>query len=186
MKMGETKKKALPKALENPKIFKAVIIGGLAIILLVFLGDLLFGGKEKAAPTVTLEESDMGALEKKLEERLANILGKIDGIGKVEVMITIDGTSEYIYAEEVKRKESSDNKNGDTTEAQKSLELEGTTVIVDAASGKQALVKTVILPQVRGVVVVCENGSSAVIKQRVTDAVSKAFNISSAKICVTN
>ena len=101
-------------------------------------------------------------------------------------MITIDGTSEYIYAEEVKRKESSDNKNGDTTEAQKSLELEGTTVIVDAASGKQALVKTVILPQVRGVVVVCENGSSAVIKQRVTDAVSKAFNISSAKICVTN
>lgn len=42
-----------------------------------------------------------------------------------------------------------------------------------------------IEPVVRGVVVACEGGDEPVTLERVTDAVTKALNISSAKVCVT-
>lgn len=42
-----------------------------------------------------------------------------------------------------------------------------------------------IEPVIRGVVVVCQGGGSPVVVERVTSAVTKALNISTAKVCVT-
>lgn len=42
-----------------------------------------------------------------------------------------------------------------------------------------------IEPKIRGVVVACENGDDPVIVSRVSEIVTKALNISSAKVCVT-
>ncbi len=42
-----------------------------------------------------------------------------------------------------------------------------------------------IEPKIRGVVVACENGNDPVIVSRVSEIVTKALNISSAKVCVT-
>ena len=42
-----------------------------------------------------------------------------------------------------------------------------------------------IQPHIRGVLVVCEGGDEPVVVERVTDAVCKALNISTAKVCVT-
>lgn len=46
--------------------------------------------------------------------------------------------------------------------------------------------KTVsIEPKVRGVVIVCDGGDDPIVRSRVMDAVTKALNISSDKVCVT-
>lgn len=46
--------------------------------------------------------------------------------------------------------------------------------------------KTVsIEPKVRGVVVVCDGGDDPTVKSRVLDAITKALNISSNKVCIT-
>lgn len=42
-----------------------------------------------------------------------------------------------------------------------------------------------IQPRIRGVLIVCEGGDEPVVVERVTDAVCKALNISTAKVCVT-
>ncbi len=42
-----------------------------------------------------------------------------------------------------------------------------------------------IQPLIRGVLVVCEGGDEPVVVERITDAVCKALNISTAKVCVT-
>ncbi|HCA04417.1 MAG TPA: hypothetical protein DEO32_00815 [Ruminococcaceae bacterium] len=42
-----------------------------------------------------------------------------------------------------------------------------------------------IQPLIRGVLVVCEGGDEPVVVERVTEAVCKALNISTAKVCVT-
>ena len=42
-----------------------------------------------------------------------------------------------------------------------------------------------IEPKIRGVVVACEGGDDAVVEERVTQAVTKAFDISTAKVFVT-
>ena len=42
-----------------------------------------------------------------------------------------------------------------------------------------------IEPLIRGVLVVCEGGDDPVVGERVTDAVTKALDISTAKECIT-
>lgn len=42
-----------------------------------------------------------------------------------------------------------------------------------------------IEPLIRGVLVVCEGGDSPVVVERITQAVTKALDISSAKVCIT-
>ena len=47
-------------------------------------------------------------------------------------------------------------------------------------------VKSVISPRVRGVIVICDGGGNVVVKQKIVDAVTKVFDISSTKVSVTN
>lgn len=42
-----------------------------------------------------------------------------------------------------------------------------------------------IEPLIRGVLVVCEGGDDPVVVERITDAVTKALDISTAKVCIT-
>lgn len=42
-----------------------------------------------------------------------------------------------------------------------------------------------IEPIIRGVLVVCEGGDSPVVVERITEAVTKSLDISSAKVCIT-
>lgn len=42
-----------------------------------------------------------------------------------------------------------------------------------------------IEPLIRGVLVVCEGGDSPVVVERITEAVTKALDISAAKVCIT-
>lgn len=42
-----------------------------------------------------------------------------------------------------------------------------------------------IQPRIRGVLVVCEGGDEPLVAERVTEAVCKALNVSTAKVCVT-
>lgn len=42
-----------------------------------------------------------------------------------------------------------------------------------------------IEPIIRGVLVVCEGGDDPVVVERITDAVTKALDISTAKVCIT-
>lgn len=42
-----------------------------------------------------------------------------------------------------------------------------------------------IEPLIRGVLVVCEGGDDPIVVERITDAVTKALDISTAKVCIT-
>ncbi|MCI8603245.1 MAG: hypothetical protein HFE79_03755 [Ruminiclostridium sp.] len=52
-------------------------------------------------------------------------------------------------------------------------------------SAKETSVSAKVTPTVRGVLVVCGGSESAVVRQKVTDAVCKALGVSAAKVCVT-
>lgn len=52
-------------------------------------------------------------------------------------------------------------------------------------SARETSVSAKVTPTVRGVLVVCGGSESAVVKQKVTDAVCKALGVSAAKVCVT-
>ena len=52
-------------------------------------------------------------------------------------------------------------------------------------SDRETSVTATITPTVRGAVVICGGSESAVVRQKISDAVCKALGISAARVCVT-
>ena len=174
-------------ALKGERAIKIIVVVGFIGIGLVLLSQLFDGGGSKAASSSVQEPTDTAAYQHELEERLEGILSGLAGVGKVDVMVTLDGSSEYVFAEGGKSSEdqSQEYTDGSLSKSERSSESESDYVLVDGPSGKSALVKTVIEPKIRGVLVVCEGAGSPLVEQRVLEAVSKVFGISTTKICVT-
>ena len=57
-------------------------------------------------------------------------------------------------------------------------------VILEQNGTSKALIETKIEPQIKGVVVVCEGGDSAVVKERIVEAVTTVLGIKSNQVCV--
>ena len=156
---------------------KIVVFMGLAGILLIMFSELFFSNDNKQKENSIKSENIRGNYENyahDMENQLKRILEKIDGVGKVDVMVTVVGTEEYIYAEEEKIK---------TGENDSSEEKQY--VIIGSNGDKQALLKKIVSPEISGVVIICEGGDSNIIKERVYNTISAVLNISSQKIYVT-
>lgn len=156
---------------------KIVVFMGLAGILLIMFSELFFSNDNEQKENVIKSENISGNYENyayDMENQLKRILEKIDGVGKVDVMVTVVGTEEYIYAEEEKIK---------TGENDSSEEKQY--VIIGSNGDKQALLKKIISPEISGVVIICEGGDSNIIKERVYNTISAVLNISSQRIYVT-
>lgn len=156
---------------------KIVVFMGLAGILLIMFSELFFSNDNKQKENSIKSENISGNYENyahDMENQLKRILEKIDGVGKVDVMVTVVGTEEYIYAEEEKIK---------TGENDSSEEKQY--VIIGSNGDKQALLKKIVSPEISGVVIICEGGDGNIIKERVYNTISAVLNISSQKIYVT-
>ena len=120
-----------------------------------------------------------------LESRLEGILGRIDGVGEVEVMITLKSGYTYTYAvtEKVNSDVSEEYKSDDQRKSQQKNTTEQSYVMVE--DGGSPLVTALNEPEIKGVVVVCAGGGAPKVVAQVTAAVKTALDISSAKITVS-
>lgn len=122
-----------------------------------------------------------------LENRLQKILGKVEGIGKVEVMITLKSSKERITLKDRPyTQESMKEMDGEGGSRESSnVEQEDSTVIVSSGSGESLpYVIKELEPEVAGVVVISEGGGNPVIKAEIMDAVQVLFNVPIHKIKV--
>jgi stage III sporulation protein AG len=121
-----------------------------------------------------------------LEERLVKLLGVIDGIGKVEVMITLASSEEVVLGKE------SDINSSDTSEADaqggtrdvSQWESQESTVVLSSGSDSQPYVIKTLLPRVEGVVVVAQGAGSNEMNKNIGEAVDALFGIGLHKIKV--
>lgn len=167
------------KSDKNLKIFVAI---GLAGIILIFISSLSEGESGTSEPRSSANVNSISNkysddYQKQLEKQLTSILENISGVGEVKVLITIDGTTEYIYAEE-------NTFNNDSSEDKTSENYENHVVIIENNGNKEALVKKIVKPQVSGVIVACKGGGNANVKEQVYTAVSTVLNIPVNRICV--
>ena len=135
-------------------------------ILAALLGLLLLlwptGSRRE---TVKTETAASGFSLAETEAKLEALLGKIDGAGAVDVMLTLADGGEAVYqVDETVR--------DDGREAQ--------TVLADKAP---VLVQT-RQPRYQGAVVVCEGAGRAAVKLAVTEAVASLTGLGSGKIAV--
>lgn len=166
------KTQLLSKAREAVKKYKYLLVILAAGILLMLLP---FGGGNSAEKPASAEPSyDSFELES-FERDLADVLSKMSGVGKTEVVLTLKSTMETVYATDT-RTEHRDGAQSEQSE----------TVMANAGSGVQsAVVSARVYPRFQGALVVCDGGGSASVRLEVTRAVAALTGLSSDRITVT-
>lgn len=161
---------------ENGK--KILIFGAAAVMILLLLSTVTNGSGGKTASRETTEViEDAAKIEQSLEQRLEKLLEKIDGVGSVSVMVTLDRSSQTLYEKDEKT---------DLKSSEGSENTARETEVVLAGSSKEPLRTGVVQPKVRGAAVVCSGASDPVIREKVTYTVAKALNIGISKVYVTD
>ena len=121
-----------------------------------------------------------------LETRLENILSQMEGVGKVDVMITLSDTGESVVEKDREDSYSSvtetdsDGGNRATTEHEESYK----TVYVENGSETYPYIEKEGLPSIKGVVIVAEGGENPTVVSEISDAVMALFPVEAHRIKV--
>jgi len=154
-----------------------VVIGIIGMLLISFPGLTSYKKEAENLPKTAEDEETNYAAE--LSSQLEAILGRIDGVGEIEVMVTLRQDSSYVYATDLAQSDRQE-------EALTQQQIEEKHVIIEQGGEEQALVSTRIVPQAEGVIIVCEGGSDPVVIKKLTDAVTAALGIGSNRVAVSN
>lgn len=175
--MNEIFNKYLNK-IKNPKF---LIILGVAGILLIFLSSF---STEKTKETVKNEsEISISQYRTQLEEDIGEIVKGITNSKKVTVVITLESSMRYKYAD-ITEGASTDKTESNTTISTSSELKQGYITVKTADGGEQALIITTQMPEVRGVAIVCEGGDNTYISEKIQNAVTAALNITSKRVYI--
>jgi len=141
--------------------------------------------EEKRDREETLEEREENvslneeSYAESLERRLQNKLSKIEGAGRVEVMITLENYGESVVekdnADSTSRRVQEGAEGRNTTEETREVHME--TVYQDADRGKEPFVGSEKTTKIAGVLVVAQGADKTAVKQNISDAVMALFQI---------
>ena len=166
--LGAAQQKVVPLAVK----YRAVLIVLLAGVLLLASGG--HGAKEEAVASDTSAESssfDPAAFEQALCDKLA----AVDGVGRVELMLSLEQSGEAVYAVNTRQ----------TTGMDSSQSYESDlTILSDGSYGEKPVTVKNLLPTFRGAVVLCDGADNAQVRLAVTQAVSTVCGIGSDKVTV--
>lgn len=121
-----------------------------------------------------------------LEERLAQVLGEMEGVGRVKVMISLSDTGERVVEKDnavlATTTAESDSAGGTRTTTERSSEEK--TIYVDTGEETYPYVQKEKLPAIEGVVVVAEGGGNPATVSDISDAVKALFPVEAHRIKV--
>ena len=141
------------------------------VILVLFLGILLMLiPSRKEEPAVQTQQT-AAVTTKSPAEELEEILSKIEGVGKVRVLLTEASGPETVYQTDEDRSDTG------------SLRVE-TVIVTDGSRGQNGLIKRVDPPSYLGAVVVCQGADRPSIQLAIVEAVSNVTAIPSDRITV--
>ena len=139
------------------------------VALLLLAGLLLMALPEKQEP-LPAPEQPQGSAASCLEEQLEEILSRVKGAGKVEVLLTQRCGEEILYQ--------TDSDAGD------SVNREDTVILTDSDREETGLVRQVLPPVYLGAVIVAQGGDSPAVKLAIVEAVMDVTGLKSHQITV--
>lgn len=154
-------------------LFIILLIG----VMLLFSNKILFGESREKNVT-SKENSDIDTSFDQTEKKLEDILKKIEGVGRVSVMVTYDNSKEYVTVSDTK---SSESVKGEENK-EKNTSNERTTVMVKESGSQTPFIKNEINPKIRGVLVVADGANSEKIKLNLKKAVCAVLNVEIHKV----
>lgn len=186
-------KKGVREWIDKIGLTKCIIIV-LAGILLIVLSVPTTGLQQKENETKSTEAAEneklvldaMESYARKKEKETKEILEKVEGIGKVKVMITLSASEKRIALED------SDTTDNETKETDKNggqreignIQSKSETVLVRKDGEDTPYVVQISSPEVAGVVVVAQGAGSSQIQAEIIDAIEALFSLEAHKIRV--
>ena len=178
------------KKIENILVFIVIMAITIVAINYIWNGDK----KSKNIDKVPEVEENNSAVQVSTntsydenEEKLANILSNIKGVGKVKVLLTYSQTSTYvpIYNENLKETNTteSDSTGGSRTVAESDIQKE--VIYKEDESGKrEPVTQSIISPKMEGAIITAEGADNADVKTSIIQAVEAATGLATHKIQV--
>ena len=163
------------KKLTNPDSWNRSSLLFFAGILGVFL---LLGGShlpniqsKSESDAVVQNSTDQEVYTQQLEQKLTRLLSKIAGAGEIQVAVTLESSSQTVYALDEKSQQQTG-----------SQEYEH--ILLEADGRQQALVEMVWEPEIRGIAVVCQGAQDVRVQTQITEAISVLTGVSANRISI--
>lgn len=175
-------------------------------LIVILAGVLLFiivlptggGKKEKAkdkekteglqpgtAAEETMEGEGVEAYETYLERRLEKLLGRMEGVGKIQVMVTLEDNGEQVLEKDEKESRTTTGEgSGESARTATEVNLEYATIFVEENGNKTPYIIQIKNPKVKGVAVICEGGADSSVAQNISKTIGALFSIETHKIMV--
>lgn len=146
------------------KFVLLVVLVGIILMLLPVSSQTKETEENKSQ--IPQESFDLAAMEQRMED----VLGKIDGVGKLRLMLTLQSGTRLTLAEDTQRDQ-------DRTQRE--------TVTLNRGSGNQEIVITNrFYPVYQGAVVVCQGADSSAVRLAITETVQALTGLPSDRIRV--
>ena len=139
------------------------------MVVLVGLGLMLLPGKTQREPSVMPEET---VRVQDLEKRLEAILSQIEGVGQVQVLLTVEAGQETLYQMD--------------TQSEADRRTEDTVLVEDASRTETGLVRQIVEPRYRGAVIVCHGADQPSVRLAIVEAVRCLTGLGADRISVLN
>lgn len=182
------------KKIENLVVFIIILIITIIAINVIWNGDNKKSNSKEETNSYSkqLARSSSGksvetmSKDTSLEENLRNILGKIQGVGKVEVFVNYSESSETVAMYNENSKKSSTEET-DTSGGKRTIEQTDTQkdIIYKEDNGEKVpITQKTIQPKIEGAIITAEGANNATIKSNIVQAVEAVTGLATHKIQV--
>ena len=180
----KTDNKNSKKKIEN--IVVAILI---LLITVIAINAILSDDKEEEETVVnTIENNNVNfqASNTDLETRIEDILSKINGVGKVEVLINYSETEQVVamYNENKKETATEEQDESGGTRVIKENDVQKDVIYQEKDGEKIPITQKTIMPKIEGTIITAEGAGSTEVQEKIINAVEAATGLASHKIQV--
>lgn len=151
------------------------------VLLIAALGAFLLAlptGEHGGESGVVSQTSDGEAAVRQMEENMEEILSKMSGVGRVDVMLTVQSGRELVLASDTTLRYSGSPQTPDDYD--RSSEI----VTISGGTGNDVVVTQERSAQYRGALIVCDGGDSDTVRLRIVEAVAALTGLGADRIAV--
>ena len=168
------------KIIENPKY---LVIIGVCGIALIFVSSLFTGATDDSVAQNTTSTYTVEQYQQELQGNIENIVKGITGDDSPTVVVTLESGIRYSYAsaDETDTSIATGSASDQSSESKKQSYI----TVKTADGGERALIVTEIMPQIRGVAIICKGGNIEQTAEKIKNAVTAALNITSKRVYIS-
>lgn len=182
------------KNMKKDNFIIVLLVGVLLIVIALPTADRSSkeGKENEKVPSVsetTSKQNDTQTLTyvEEQEKRLETILSRVQGVGEVNVMITLKSSKELIVEKDTPATSSTtqeEDAEGGTRKTTDKSTTEATVYQQDNNGGSNPYVVKELEPEIEGIIVIAKGGDDPVVAKNISDAILALFRVEAHKIKV--